>query len=178
MQKKDIGFQTKSKSKKCMCWLNGCYHSADKGLHCTKMKKEILNCIEKYRVLWTYWTTLVCSPSRLRSAYAFMQTDPKGTLCMKCNACFLAKIRKRIFQNDVCWKIIPSMLSKVISMQWYFLCRFPAYFLLHRIAHWRYQLLKSIFSNTFFFFFFLLNTDLYTFRNVIMNEILHCTDAY
>ena len=23
------------------------------------MKKEILNCIEKYRVLWTYWTPLV-----------------------------------------------------------------------------------------------------------------------
>ena len=55
-----IGFQTKSKSKKCTCWLNGCYHSTDKGLHCTKMKKEILNCIEKYRVLRTYWTTLVC----------------------------------------------------------------------------------------------------------------------
>ena len=36
-----IGFQTKSKSKKCTCWLNGCYHSTDKGLHCTKMKKEI-----------------------------------------------------------------------------------------------------------------------------------------
>ena len=56
-----IGFQTKSKSKKCTCWLNSCYHSTDKGLHCTKMKKEILNCIEKYRVLWTYWTPLVCS---------------------------------------------------------------------------------------------------------------------
>ena len=39
-----------------MCWLNGCYHSTDKGLHCTKMKKEILNWIEKYRVLRTYWT--------------------------------------------------------------------------------------------------------------------------
>ena len=52
-----IGFQTKSKSKKCTCWLNGCYHSTDKGLHCKKKKKEILNCIEKYRVLWTYWTT-------------------------------------------------------------------------------------------------------------------------
>ena len=37
-----IGFQTKSKSKKCMCWLNGCYHSTDKGLHCTKMKKRNL----------------------------------------------------------------------------------------------------------------------------------------
>ena len=33
--------------------LNDCYHSTDKGLHCTKMKKEILNCIEKYRVLRT-----------------------------------------------------------------------------------------------------------------------------
>ena len=54
-----IDFQTKSKSKKCTCWLNGCYHSTDKGLHSTKMKKEILNCIEKYRVLRTYRTTLV-----------------------------------------------------------------------------------------------------------------------
>ena len=32
-----------------------------KGLHCSKMKKkmEILNCIEKYRVLLTYWAPLV-----------------------------------------------------------------------------------------------------------------------
>ena len=56
-----IGFQTKSKSKKCTCWLNSCYHSTDKGLHCTKLKKEILNCIEKYWVLRTYWTTLICT---------------------------------------------------------------------------------------------------------------------
>ena len=28
---------------------DGCYHSTDKGLPCTKMKKEILNCIEKYQ---------------------------------------------------------------------------------------------------------------------------------
>ena len=56
-----IGFQTKSKSKKCTCWLNGCYHSTDKGLHCTKVKTEIFNYIEKYRVLRIYWTPLVAS---------------------------------------------------------------------------------------------------------------------
>ena len=61
-----IGFQTKSKSKTCTCWLNGCYHSTDKGLHCTKIKKEILNCIEKYRVLRTYWTTFVCFHVEIR----------------------------------------------------------------------------------------------------------------
>ena len=67
-----IGFQTKSKSKKCTCWLNGCYHSTDKDLHCTKMKKEILNCIEKYRVLRTYWTTLVYT-SEVKKAHSSLQ---------------------------------------------------------------------------------------------------------
>ena len=42
-----IGFQTKSKSKKCTCGLNGCYHSTDKGLHCTKMKKRNLELYRK-----------------------------------------------------------------------------------------------------------------------------------
>ena len=42
-----IGFQTKSKSRKCTCWLNGCYHSTDKGLHCTKMKKRNLELYRK-----------------------------------------------------------------------------------------------------------------------------------
>ena len=37
------------------------YHSTDKGLHCTKHEKEILNCAEKYRVLRTYCTHLVIS---------------------------------------------------------------------------------------------------------------------
>ena len=31
--------------------MNDYYHSFDKGLHCTKMKKENINCIEKYLVL-------------------------------------------------------------------------------------------------------------------------------
>ena len=46
-----IAFQTKSKSKKYVLteWLL----STDKGLTAKKMKKELLNCTEKYRVLRT-----------------------------------------------------------------------------------------------------------------------------
>ena len=61
------------KSNKCTRCLNGCYHSTDNGLHYTKMKKEILNWIEKYRVLQTYWPPLVwtifCHKIRFHQLY-------------------------------------------------------------------------------------------------------------
>ena len=34
--------------------------------NCTKLKKEILNCTDKYRVLRTYWTPLVYNYEDLR----------------------------------------------------------------------------------------------------------------
>ena len=44
-----------------MCWLNDWYHSTDQRftLHQKMKKKILLKCIEKYRVLRTYWTLLL-----------------------------------------------------------------------------------------------------------------------
>ena len=113
------GFQTKSKSKKCTCWLNGCYHSTDKGLHCTKMKKEILNCIEKYRVLRTYWTTLV----PLRHAFELIRF---WWLWPRFHGCDISRLYYKMFQDIFSenGSMYVSVCMGMISffVQWILLC--------------------------------------------------------
>ena len=63
-----------------MCWLNSCYHSTDKGLHCTKMKKRN---IELYRKIPSS-TNLLNYPRTLSIYINIVSTWCEPTLLWLC----------------------------------------------------------------------------------------------